>query len=304
MSIKLSNGARAQIELDYIEYNRELLQFIEEHSEEEKLNRPSRPTDRELLDKVLKHTENYPDEKDVLLDYQSTLLQFQQKQQELDSLSSDKNLILSKSQLDVFLLELTSQRNILQQKLIELENSSQLQNVIEREYQNILKEYTKQSMPYWKARFEIHKSKEKEAQQKQYEEMMLRIKQRKETEAQQSQETSTDPVKKESIFNSLFYLFFGYGCLMGWIIPLVFIIFAFVGVWKVCDGNIEMFLLNVFCAPFALLGAFNLVRGFFNILEEDSYKFEKDWKYLLYFVANILGCLAVALALFQWFKSL
>ena len=95
-----------------------------------------------------------------------------------------------------------------------------------------------------------------------------------------------------------------YGCLLPFILGgLIPIVMMFIGIWKACNGNIGMFVLNVLAMPFALLGAINIVRGFCNVvMDKDSENFEKYWTYTLYFIANIIGYAAIALAMVQWIK--
>ena len=94
------------------------------------------------------------------------------------------------------------------------------------------------------------------------------------------------------------------GCLIPLIIVALFpIVMMFVGIWKACNGNIGMFILNVLSIPFALLGLTNIIRGFCSIvIDNDSKKFEKYWQFTLYFIANIIGYLAIVLAIVQWLK--
>lgn len=63
-----------------------------------------------------------------------------------------------------------------------------------------------------------------------------------------------------------------------------------------------MIILNILAIPFAILGFINIARGFFSVMENDQDRFEKEWKYGVYFVSNILGYLAIGLVIVQMVK--
>lgn len=94
------------------------------------------------------------------------------------------------------------------------------------------------------------------------------------------------------------------GCLIPFIIGGLFpIVMMFIGIWKACNGNIGMFIVNVLSIPFAILGLINIIRGFCSVvMENDSERFEKYWQFALYFMANIIGYAAIVLAIVQRFK--
>ena len=93
------------------------------------------------------------------------------------------------------------------------------------------------------------------------------------------------------------------GCLIPFIIGGLFpIVMMFIGIWKACNGNIGMFIVNVLSIPFALLGLINIIRGFCSVIENDSERFKKYWQFALYFIANIIGYTAIVLAIVQQLK--
>ena len=93
------------------------------------------------------------------------------------------------------------------------------------------------------------------------------------------------------------------GCLSPFIFGALFpIVMMFIGIWKACHGNVIMFIINVLAIPFAILGGVNIVRGFFRVLELDEDKFNKYWQFVLYFIANIAGYVAIFLSIIQWIK--
>ena len=88
--------------------------------------------------------------------------------------------------------------------------------------------------------------------------------------------------------------------IIGGLFPIVLM---FISIWKICNGNIVMFIINVLSIPFVILGITNIVRGFCSVvIDIDSEKFKKYWKFALYFFANIIGYTAVFLAIVQWIK--
>lgn len=111
-------------------------------------------------------------------------------------------------------------------------------------------------------------------------------------------------VKKESkqtkkFFDKLSTL----GCMLPFILGgLVPVVVMFVGLWKFSDGNVGIFILNTITIPFAILGLVNMTRGFFKVIEDDEINLgiNKYWQYALYFVANIIGYLAIASAIVQF----
>jgi hypothetical protein len=94
------------------------------------------------------------------------------------------------------------------------------------------------------------------------------------------------------------------GCLLPFIIGGLFpVVMMFVGIWKACNGNIGYFIINILSIPFALLGLINIIRGFCSVvLDNDSEKFQKYWQFALYLIANIIGYIAIGLAIVQWLK--
>jgi hypothetical protein len=103
--------------------------------------------------------------------------------------------------------------------------------------------------------------------------------------------------------------FFEKYCYIGCLLPLIIgglfpIVMMFVGLWKLCNGHIGYFIINVLAIPFGILGFANIARGFFRVMEDDETNLciDKLWKYILYFIANIVGYLAIALAIVQFVK--
>lgn len=94
------------------------------------------------------------------------------------------------------------------------------------------------------------------------------------------------------------------GCLIPLIIGGLFpIVMMFIGIWKACNGNTGMFIINILAIPFAILGFVNIVRGFCSVvIDNDAEKFEKYWQAALYVGANIIGYIAIALTIVQWIK--
>lgn len=81
------------------------------------------------------------------------------------------------------------------------------------------------------------------------------------------------------------------GCMLPFILGgLVPIVMMFIGIWKVCNGNVLAFILHVIAIPFALLGFVNIIRGFCSVvIETDMERLGKDWHGVLYFIANVIG---------------
>ena len=90
-----------------------------------------------------------------------------------------------------------------------------------------------------------------------------------------------------------------WGCMLPFIIGGLFpIIMMFIGLWKICNGHLGYFLLNIVVIPFIILGGINVVRGIFMVMDEDSTKFDwkKDWKFSVYIIITFLGYIALFLA--------
>jgi hypothetical protein len=95
------------------------------------------------------------------------------------------------------------------------------------------------------------------------------------------------------------------GCMLPFIIGGLFpIVMMFIGIWKACNGNMRMFIINLLSLPFAIIGGVNLVRGFCAVLEEDEQKFDykKNWKLSIYLLITMAGYFAIALAIVQYVK--
>lgn len=70
--------------------------------------------------------------------------------------------------------------------------------------------------------------------------------------------------------------------------------------WELFQGNIIVFLHTILAIPFMILAAITFVRGVVHILfEKDGEKFEHYWKFCFYLIANIVGFLAIVLAIIQ-----
>ena len=100
-----------------------------------------------------------------------------------------------------------------------------------------------------------------------------------------------------------------FGCMLPFIIGLLFpVVMAFVGLWKLCNGHLGYFMLNIIMIPFIILGGINIIRGIFAVIEEDGQKFDwkKDWKFSLYIIITFVGYFALFLAvalLPKWFNG-
>lgn len=94
------------------------------------------------------------------------------------------------------------------------------------------------------------------------------------------------------------------GCLLPFIIGGLFpIVMMFIGIWKACNGNIGMFIINSLAVPLLIIGIINIFRGFAAVLDKDADNFEpkKYWQFAVYFIITIAGYFAVALAIAQFF---
>ena len=191
-------------ELDFID-------FINEQAEKEGRSEPTKPlTNRELLANALESIEEYPSEEDILIKYKDTLLQLNQKVQELhdtqelwDNISagSDKNYLTIKNQLQDEAFNIASQRDDLDRQLIELEQNPILQKIIERERLKDLGEKASQRMKELKVKYEEHKA-EKELEQMELmnryrETRQAAIQKRREAESQLKQESTPTASKEE-----------------------------------------------------------------------------------------------------------
>ena len=95
------------------------------------------------------------------------------------------------------------------------------------------------------------------------------------------------------------------GCMLPLILGGLFpIVMMFIGIWKACNGNIGMFIINVLSLPFVIIGGINIFRGFCAVLEKDeaNFSFQKYWHFVIYFIITIAGYFAIALAIVQWVK--
>ena len=189
-------------ELDFID-------FINEQAEKEGHSEPSKPlTNRELLLNALESINEYPSEKDILIKYQDTLLQLNQKEEELheyhELLSNihagdDKNYLAdTKKGLQKSASNIASQRDALERQLIDLQQNSILQKIIEQERWKDLRQKASQSMKELRAKYEEHKKREQMEQEEEYQEMLSRIsKKREEAKAQPDSKTIPKLHKEE-----------------------------------------------------------------------------------------------------------
>ena len=107
--------------------------------------------------------------------------------------------------------------------------------------------------------------------------------------------------KHKNIFDKLSTL----GCMipviLGGLIPIALM---FVGVWKLAEGNIGLFFLNLLLLPLALVGVINVFRGICAVLEKDQEKFgrnvKNNWKFYLYIVIHFGGYFALAYVLAKY----
>lgn len=93
------------------------------------------------------------------------------------------------------------------------------------------------------------------------------------------------------------------GCLLPFIIGgLIPIVGMIIGIWKFCNGNIGYFIINTLAVPFIFIGGINIIRGFGAVLDKDNqnFEFKKDWHAAIYFIINLIGYIAVALAIAQF----
>ena len=93
------------------------------------------------------------------------------------------------------------------------------------------------------------------------------------------------------------------GCLLPLIIgALAPIVLMFIGIWNACGGDVGFFIINIVALPFAIIGAFNVFRGFCAIVEKDEENlgFNKSWHFVVYLLITIAGYCAVAFACAQW----
>lgn len=69
--------------------------------------------------------------------------------------------------------------------------------------------------------------------------------------------------------------------------------------------TIGSFLIKLLVFPFFVIGAINLGRGFFAIIEKDGEKFygEKYWKVAVYMLITIAGYAAVFYVVAQWINK-
>jgi hypothetical protein len=90
------------------------------------------------------------------------------------------------------------------------------------------------------------------------------------------------------------------GCLLpfilGGLLPIAGILIV---AWKLCNGNIWRFIINILAIPFIFIGAINIFRGFFAILDKDAqnFEFKKYWHFAIYFIITIAGYVAIFLAI-------
>jgi hypothetical protein len=152
MSIRLENGAMAQIELDLPDIPPEIRKEIDERAREaikHQYRDPNSITPRRLLANASADDMQDILEKDMLLEYQETLRQLRQKDQESHDLcellhnihaSNDNNFRAKKRELEETISRLVSQRDELDRNLIVLQKSPILQKVIERETAKAIEE--------------------------------------------------------------------------------------------------------------------------------------------------------------------
>lgn len=69
--------------------------------------------------------------------------------------------------------------------------------------------------------------------------------------------------------------------------------------------TMESFFIKLLIFPFFVVGAINIGRGFFAIIEKDGEKFygEKNWKAGLYLAIVIAGYAAVFYVVSQWMNK-
>ena len=69
---------------------------------------------------------------------------------------------------------------------------------------------------------------------------------------------------------------------------------AFRKLWKFSNENIWLLILNILSFPFAILGGFNIFRGWIMVMKEDGEKlgFYKNWHVLIYTFITFISCIA------------
>ena len=95
------------------------------------------------------------------------------------------------------------------------------------------------------------------------------------------------------------------GCMLpiilGCLIPLALM---FVGVWKLSEGNIGLFFLNLVLLPLALVGGINVFRGIGAVIEMDEEKFghkvKKGWRFYVYILIHFGGYFALLYVLLKY----
>jgi hypothetical protein len=94
------------------------------------------------------------------------------------------------------------------------------------------------------------------------------------------------------------------GCLLPFIMGGLFpIVGMFIGIWKLCDGNVGYFIINSLFVPFIFIGLINIIRSFCALIEKDqtNFDFKKYWHFAIYLIISIAGYIAVALTIAQFF---
>lgn len=145
------------------------LDWLEEKAKKEGPKKP--PTDRELLLIALENIDEYPNEKDILILYQDTLLKLNQTEENLRTYREIFSNIYTCNQADIqqryreVTSNFTSQINALEQQLISLEQNPILKKVILSELRKKASKESAELLAQYKEHLANEERKRKEREQ-------------------------------------------------------------------------------------------------------------------------------------------